>query len=290
MNNGHGGYNGGYGGGYGPPHAPYPQPQPHPHPHPHPHQQDNTLKGTLATAAAFVVLAAIVIPLGMNSGDDGGGLAGPAPEMPEIELPEGLDTGTDPADSDDSDGAGGGGAPADPVSEAFAAVSSGDCLANYQTDNDGTWNAETPEPVDCAADDAYLKVVEVMDDYGFCDGFELNATTWTHSFTDEETWATTYTTLCVERQYRVGECLMSEQEGEGDDATMRTGLMTAINCSASQVPVPYNQIMQVSGVPAANGDWGGDVCRQGGSDYNTYWYQNLDGGDGDVLCMTVYGS
>ncbi|WP_461297271.1 LppU/SCO3897 family protein [Streptomyces harbinensis] len=289
MNNGYGGYGGGYGGpppGYGAPHAPQPSPR-----------RDNTLKGTLGTAAAFVALAAIVIPLGMNSDSGGGPDAGALPEAPSLELPDGADLGADgggfgdPAGPDGGGGGEGGSTPMDPLSEAFFAVQAGDCLANYQTDNSGTWNDETPQRVDCAADDAYLKVTQTTGDYEICDdGWVSNGTTWNHSWTDEETWETTSHNLCVVRQYRVGECLMSEQSGSGDSAVMTTGLMSAINCSAAQVPAPYNQIMQVSSVPAANGDYSGDVCRQGANDYNTYWYQNLDGGDGDVLCMTVYGS
>ncbi|GAA2049791.1 hypothetical protein GCM10009757_21050 [Streptomyces cheonanensis] len=288
MNNGYGGYGGGYGGpppGYGAPHAPQPSPR-----------RDNTLKGTLGTAAAFVALAAIVIPIGMNS-DKGGDFGAGAPQVPSLELPDGADPGTDgggfgdPGGDGGTGGGGGGTTPMDPVSEAFFAVQAGDCLANYQTDKNGTWNDETPQRVDCAADDAYLKVTQTTGDYEICDdGWVSNGTTWNHSWTDEETWETTSHNLCVVRQYRVGECLMSEQSGSGDSAVMTTGLMSAINCSAAQVPAPYNQIMQVSSVPAANGDYSGDVCRQGANDYNTYWYQNLDGGDGDVLCMTVYGS
>ncbi|MEU1574860.1 hypothetical protein ABZ519_27615 [Streptomyces collinus] len=62
--------------------------------------------------------------------------------------------------------------------------------------------------------------------------------------------------------------------------------MTAVACRREPVPVPYNQIMHITGVYRAPAGADANNCRAAG-DQTRYWAALVDDG-ATLLCTTVY--
>ncbi|MFC9228606.1 protein kinase [Streptomyces decoyicus] len=127
---------------------------------------------------------------------------------------------------------------------AFTSVRAGDCLDAYQNGY-GSWSRTAPQQVGCGAADAYLRVLRVTRSGGGCPSGGGRGSWW-HTGQDY-----TFTNLCVERQFRRGQCFLAKS------ASGRPGpanLLTAWSCSAGRVPSEFSYIMQVTAVlPASAG-------------------------------------
>ncbi|MFJ5801305.1 serine/threonine-protein kinase [Streptomyces decoyicus] len=127
---------------------------------------------------------------------------------------------------------------------AFTSVRTGDCLDAYQNGY-GSWSRTAPQQVGCGAADAYLRVLRVTRPGGGCPSGGGRGSWW-HTGEDY-----TFTNLCVERQFRRGQCFLAKS------AAGRPGpanLLTAWSCGAGRVPSEFSYIMQVTAVlPASAG-------------------------------------
>ncbi|MGA4541736.1 serine/threonine-protein kinase [Uniformispora flossi] len=111
----------------------------------------------------------------------------------------------------------------DTVGPALAAMRAGDCFHI----GDGPPNAfpfegpsdlsEIPDKVPCDAWNAYYRVTRAGPSGSECPGPPDGGTKeWTHH-------GTTDITLCVDRQYRVGDCITGRKDGESDTAFLGEG-------------------------------------------------------------------
>ncbi|MFD5399555.1 serine/threonine-protein kinase [Streptomyces sp. NPDC127097] len=132
-----------------------------------------------------------------------------------------------------------------PVDAAFAAVRSGDCLDAYQ-DGYGNWSRSAPVRVGCGAAGAYLRVLRVTGAGGCPSGGGRGG--WWHGGTGSSS-----TNLCVERQFRKGQCFLAKARGGRPGPA---NLLTAWNCSADRVPREFDYIMQVTAVLRASAGTG----------------------------------
>ncbi|WP_413801010.1 hypothetical protein [Streptomyces iranensis] len=255
----------------------------------------------VAAALAFAVLA---LPQ-VVEGDDKTSFAGSAlpsggasrpPTGPgglPSGLPSGVPTGVPSASLPGygSGGSGGGGgsggtkAPAtptvapDPTEEAYRAVSSGDCLAVYDTGS-GDYNTRMPTPVDCDAGNAYMWVSAVRSGGGACrQGPGQNYMSYTSRGRT--------TALCLTRQFKVGYCLLAKQTGSGRQARMNAGLMTVVDCDAKRIPVRYNRILHITGVYKAPASASAANCARVQGDRTYYWSWLVNDGR-TLLCTMVY--
>ncbi|MFF5894992.1 serine/threonine-protein kinase [Streptomyces argenteolus] len=161
--------------------------------------------------------------------------------------------------------------------EAFGAVSTGDCLTAYD-DGYGDWSTDTPKTVDCDAADAYLRVTSTEDGISGsgCPGGS-GESFWSHvgSVTEFST------TLCVERQFRVGECFVAKHRG---DRMTDARLMTVWSCGADTVPKGYDVILQITGRWRAESTYPPGYCSRSGTDAEDYWRFEVND-DRTVLCV-----
>ncbi|WP_405840704.1 serine/threonine protein kinase [Streptomyces platensis] len=132
-----------------------------------------------------------------------------------------------------------------PVDAAFAAVRSGDCLDAYQ-DGYGNWSRTAPVRVVCGAASAYLRVLRVSGAGSCPSGGGRGG--WWHSGTGSSS-----TSLCVERQFRTGQCFLAKARGGRPGPA---NLLTVWNCSADRVPREFDYIMQVTAVMRASAGTG----------------------------------
>jgi len=132
-----------------------------------------------------------------------------------------------------------------PVDAAFAAVRSGDCLDAYQ-DGYGNWSRTAPVRVGCGAASAYLRVLRVAGAGSCPSGGGRGG--WWHSGTGSSS-----TNLCVERQFRTGQCFLAKARGGRPGPA---NLLTAWNCNADRVPREFDYIMQVTAVMRASAGTG----------------------------------
>ncbi|MCX5449737.1 protein kinase domain-containing protein [Streptomyces nigrescens] len=132
-----------------------------------------------------------------------------------------------------------------PVDAAFAAVRAGDCLDAYQ-DGYGNWSRSAPVRVGCGAASAYLRVLRVART-GSCPSGGGRGSWW-HGGVGSSS-----TNLCVERQFRNGQCFLAKAQGGRPGPA---NLLTAWNCSADRVPREFSYIMQVTAVLRASAGTG----------------------------------
>ncbi|WP_053161096.1 serine/threonine-protein kinase [Streptomyces caatingaensis] len=171
----------------------------------------------------------------------------------------------------------------DPTEDAFRAVSAGDCLAVYDTGAGGRsayrWSTRVPRKVSCGGQWAGLVRVTSTGAGGDSCPTAMGQASWTYA--SSVTGRTTR--LCLTRVYLKDYCLLGERSGD----SVAIGAMTAVDCRAQRVPVPYNQVMHLSGVYRAPPPGTPVNCRQSSSDRRTYWTWRVDD-DATLLCVTVF--
>jgi hypothetical protein len=162
--------------------------------------------------------------------------------------------------------------PPDPTMEAYQAVSTGDCLRNWMV-GESEWASDVPEVIGCGADAAGVYVSQTTSDYSVC---SVDAGRSYLSYSDGyETVA-----LCVTRQFAVGQCFLGMSDGSAN-------LMSWVDCEGGNVPSPYSQKYNVTGVYSAPSNVTGDECMRSSTDTTQYWYWTIDGG-ATLLCSVVY--
>ncbi|MPY53675.1 hypothetical protein [Streptomyces acidicola] len=169
----------------------------------------------------------------------------------------------------------------DPTEDSFKAVSVGDCLAVYDTGLQGTsidWSADVPpDPVSCDSKGAGLVQVTSTADSTCPSGAGKASWAYTSAVSGETT------KLCVTRIYHRYYCVLGKQVG--DDT--RLGSMTAVDCTARQIPAAYNRIIHITGVYQAPPGAGPRNCVQGAYDQRKYLAWLVDDGK-TLLCATIF--
>jgi hypothetical protein len=196
---------------------------------------------------------------GFTSSDGGSGSSGDAPD-------------TDPPTTTPAP---------DPTEDAFKAVSTGDCLPVYDTGRGGTtvdWSTDVPpQPVSCGST-GYAGLLRVTSTSGgVCPSGE-GQTWWSYTAASGDS-----TKLCLSRIFVKHYCLLGKQSGD----TISIGALTAVDCHATRVPVPYNQVMWISGVYQAPPGANANDCVQGQTDRTRYWAWLVEGGSA-LLCTTIF--
>ncbi|MFE5207426.1 hypothetical protein [Streptomyces sp. NPDC056600] len=199
----------------------------------------------------------------------------------DIDLPGG---GSDGGTNSGSGGYGAGGAetttgpdPVDTTQDAFRAVTAGTCLPVNRTGEQ--WSRPTPpDPVSCRTERADLFHVDTVHTLPATCPSGVGRAEWTHrsSITGETT------TLCLDRVWVKNYCVLAEQEG---DKITSIGDTTAVDCDATKVSVPYNQVLVVSGAYKAPPGANADDCVTGAGDRRWYWSLLADDGD-TLVCFT----
>ncbi|GAA3627194.1 hypothetical protein ACG5V6_03735 [Streptomyces chitinivorans] len=211
--------------------------------------------------------------------DDGEG-----PDIGDLPVPD-VEIGSGGATGDQGSGSGGAGdtetepepEPTDPTQEAFRAVVRGTCLPVYRDGDD--WNTSVPpDAVSCRSERAGLFEVTRTVTGGASCPTGTGRDRWSHhsSVTGETT------TLCLNRVWVKDYCVLAEQSG---DTITSVGASTAVDCSATEVPVPYNQVLVVAAVYRAPAGAGASHCRTGAHDNRRYWSLLADGG-ATLVCFT----
>ncbi|WP_432752806.1 serine/threonine-protein kinase [Streptomyces sp. JL2001] len=163
--------------------------------------------------------------------------------------------------------------------QAFRAVDSGDCLTAYD-DGYGSWSTTTPQTVGCSAANAHLRVTSASRGIDFADCPSGNGRSyWYHSGSRYDF----ATTLCVERQYRKGECFVAKRSGRTITSSRTMNLWS---CEADEVPRGYDTILQITGYYRAEKSYPAGYCSRGSGDRNVYWTYEVDGGR-NVLCTAA---
>ncbi|MEU9119936.1 protein kinase [Streptomyces sp. NPDC048506] len=156
--------------------------------------------------------------------------------------------------------------------QAFASVRAGDCLDAYQNGY-GDWSRAAPEEVGCGAVNAYLRVLTARDGPAVC-SIGRGRGSWRHTADDSSS-----TTLCVERQFRTGQCFLAKASGSQPGSA---NLLTMWSCNATKVPRGFNYIMQVTAVMSASS--GTNACPAEAGRYRYSW-NVYDGGT--MICAKV---
>ncbi|WP_438489661.1 protein kinase domain-containing protein [Streptomyces sp. S186] len=154
---------------------------------------------------------------------------------------------------------------------AFSSVRAGDCLDGY-ANGYGDWSPTAPDRVDCQAANAYLRVGSVLGSGSCPSGPGLGG--WWHAAADRSS-----VNLCVERQFRVGQCFLARSNGGRPGGA---NLLTLWNCGAGRVPREFSFIMQVTAVLPASA--GTRACPPDPGHY-TYSWQVYEGRS--ILCTKV---
>ncbi|WP_314173949.1 LppU/SCO3897 family protein [Streptomyces winkii] len=178
-------------------------------------------------------------------------------------------------------------APPDPTASAFDEISSGDCLDVYDTGNGGEtsvdWSSDMPsDAVSCDSSDATVRVSQVGTYTSSCKS-GTGHSYWSY----QPSGGGETKVLCLTRIYRKNYCLLGKQSGSDASPRISLGSMTAVECTDEQVPVPYNQIVQITGVYDAPAGATADDCTRTPGDQTQYWAWKVDDGD-TLLCTTVY--
>ncbi len=124
----------------------------------------------------------------------------------------------------------------DPVDRAFAATKKGNCLTGYldafgdgQPDSD-----EKPEVVPCTAPEAYYRVTQVLGVRGSCPGAGGGSAEWTHLGQHG-------VTLCIDRQFRTGQCF----KGAGGGELQHVFLLHGWDCAENFFPTDWDYLVEV---------------------------------------------
>lgn len=112
---------------------------------------------------------------------------------------------------------------ADPTRRAFEKISPGDCLNAYMDPyRILAWSQDVPAAVDCDRTDAYIRVTRVENNADGCRADAGDGETWWRYLGGGETIY-----LCLERQLRVGECILGQKNDKGTISVNGHGLMTS---------------------------------------------------------------
>ncbi|MBT2439415.1 serine/threonine protein kinase [Streptomyces sp. ISL-36] len=167
----------------------------------------------------------------------------------------------------------------DAEDRSFRSVDSGDCLTAFDDGYD-SWSTGTPQTVSCSAANAYLRVTSATEGIDFADCPSGNGRGyWYHSGSRYDF----ATTLCVERQFRKGQCFVAKRSG---DTITSSRTLNLWNCDATKVPKGYNTVLQITGYYKAEKSYPAGYCSRGRDDRNVYWTYEVDGGR-NVLCTTA---
>lgn len=211
---------------------------------------------------------------------------GPGIEVaPEFDLDDGdADSGSENQDND----AGGGEEPEPPqtteqpeptdsTEEVFRAVVPGTCLPVYRDGSD--WNVSVPpDPVSCRSDRAGLFEVTYVDTGSTTCPTGVGLDGW--SYYSTVTGDTT--TLCLDRVWVRYYCVLAESSGDG---IASIGHTTAVDCGATNVPVPYDAILVVAAVYRAPPGANASNCRTHAQDASRYWSLLAHSGK-TLVCFT----
>ncbi|WP_051094168.1 MULTISPECIES: serine/threonine-protein kinase [unclassified Streptomyces] len=154
---------------------------------------------------------------------------------------------------------------------AFSSVRAGDCLDGY-ANGYGGWSRAAPERVNCQAAHAYVQVRSVLGSGSCPSGPGLGG--WWHAAADFSS-----VDLCVERQFRVGQCFLARSSGGRPGGA---NLLTLWNCGAGRVPREFSFLMQITAVLPASA--GTRACPPDPGHY-TYSWQVYEGRS--ILCTKV---
>jgi serine/threonine protein kinase len=129
--------------------------------------------------------------------------------------------------------------------KAFDDISVNDCLdASGDPWNPGGWREDMPRAVSCGESDAYLKVAEVGETSSACASKPLDGESYWES--PARDGGRIY--LCVERQFRHGECFLGKRGRKpGRAAISGYGLMTSWRCDENDLPQEYSYVLQFTG-------------------------------------------
>ncbi|MDX2931140.1 serine/threonine protein kinase [Streptomyces ipomoeae] len=158
----------------------------------------------------------------------------------------------------------------DPTEEAFAAVRAGDCLNAYGTGYLGQWSTEVPERVDCDAADAFVRVTSTEGSAVDCPD-STGRSYWSYYGRTAG-----YQVLCLERQFRVGQCVPAEA---ADNGGVRANLLRVWNCGADTVPAGHKYILQITNIYKGS-DGQCPVSTR-------YWTWSVYGGKAYLCMVTV---
>ncbi|MFI5531370.1 serine/threonine-protein kinase [Kitasatospora sp. NPDC051853] len=239
-----------------PPDRPTPRPAPRPEP-----PRARWWPVLLAGVLVFLIAAGAVLLRPWQWGDGGTG-GGPRAHgtTPPVSAPA-----TPPTDD-----------PGLIANLAFQGVAAGECLRTHRTPA-GTWSSPFPEEVPCGSAEARLKVLAAGPGKtaGECPQ-GAGRGSWVHEAPMAET------TLCVERQYREGECFPVKGT-DGEPQLRAEDLLGSWECTAPAGAQGYDGALRIAAVhpaPLPN-----DSCRRGPDDPAVY--QRLEvGGGATVLCTT----
>ncbi|TDC35553.1 serine/threonine protein kinase [Kribbella albertanoniae] len=154
----------------------------------------------------------------------------------------------------------------DPTRKAFEKIAAGDCLDAYMDPYKlAEWSRDMPTAVDCDRTDAYMRVTVVGDSATRCRTKARDAGTWWHYPGGGEVIY-----LCIERQLRVGECILGYKGSKDSVETSAHGLMTSWGCDKTTVPKGFDYILQVTALtknacPSGSRSWefrGGKLCAR----------------------------
>ncbi|MET8861748.1 protein kinase [Nonomuraea sp. NPDC004580] len=135
----------------------------------------------------------------------------------------------------------------DPTRKAFEKISAGDCLDAYERLN-GEWSRSKPRAVSCGRSDAYMKVLKVVDDDSECvrySGDDVDGEGW---WTYGESYGedTNEIALCVQRQFRAGECLLARKGEENKVLISNSELLKVWPCRAGSAPQGWDFVLRVT--------------------------------------------
>ncbi|MEU0135409.1 protein kinase [Streptomyces sp. NPDC006296] len=249
-----------------------PRPEPARAPAPAPSGNGSSAMSWLVVLAVAALVLWLVGRPDTGAGADPGG-AGPGTSATPVD--DGA-TGTGPRTGTGAPGPSPVPTP-DAQDEAFGAVASGDCLT-ASDDGYGNWSTEVPETVGCDASGAHLRVTSTHEGTRSADCPSGSGRShWTHPGSAPGFGLT----LCVERQFRVGQCFVSKHEG---DRMADARLMTVWDCGKNTVPQGYDVILKITSLWRAQSTYPPGFCSQGGDDREDYWRFEVND-DRSVLCV-----
>ncbi|MFX4291917.1 hypothetical protein [Streptomyces bohaiensis] len=170
--------------------------------------------------------------------------------------------------------------PSDPTTEAFRDVRPGDCLTLFH--NGIEWSTDLPWKAECEADEGLMAVTAVETTTEACPTGpgEMH---WPHTAPDGE-----QIVLCLDRQFRVGHCMLAEQDQDGDEGRIIDGnLMSLVDCASDAAPEPWNQVMHITGVLPAPEEVTSGACARSENDATSYWHWTVNGGE-TLVCTMVF--
>lgn len=251
----------------------------------------STTNGSLILALAAVLFAVGILPLVLEDDSDGdgaaftGGVSATGPDgVPVLPNPTATRRATPPDPSDPYTAVPDPTYPRtvappppvrDPRADAFqAAARVGTCLNAYLLgDSAGTWNSQVPRQVPCTAWEAYTRVAGVN---GTCPTGDVGYTRWGYGDVS----------LCLERQFKQGQCFLVSREGGTSSQPKYSGnLFTWADCTADRIPVEYDSILVITNVYRAPSTLTNSMCMRAANDRTQYWYW-LARNNSTLVCAT----